>query len=176
MRCKNALLSFLAVVLLQFVSCTSEKQVDRVEAKNETRVDTLYYHEKISLDEEGFALPRKIFKHKTKTNGNLPKNEVINMTLVYEGNYKELVKHTDIDFMTKTDQLKIEKIDNYHFKLFIDKDYSEKTVSMWYYLTPKKNYVMKVYFQDDVVKYPDKTIGSVFIFPVEQNSSTPIND
>ncbi len=169
MRSKNALLSLLAVVLLQLVSCTSEKQVDVVKAKNETRVDTLYYHDKIFLDENGFALPRKIFRHKTKTNGTLPKNEVINMTLVYEGEYKELVKHTDIDFMTRTDQLKIKKIDNYHFKLFIDKDYSEKMVSMWYYLTPKKNYVMKVYFQDDVVKYPNKTVGSAFNFLVEQH-------
>lgn len=169
MRYKNAFSGFLAVVLLQLVSCTSEKQVDIVETENEARVDTLYYQEKIFLDENRFAVPRKIFKHKTKTNGNLPKNEVINMTLVYEGEYKELVKHTDIDLLSKTDQLKIEKIDNYHFKLFIDKDYSEKMISMWYFLTPKKNYVMKVYFQDEVVKYPNKAVGSAFNFPVEQN-------
>ncbi|WP_300663658.1 hypothetical protein [Fluviicola sp.] len=169
MRYKNAFSGFLAAVLLQLVSCTSEKQIDIVEVENETRVDTLYYHEKIFLDENGFALPRKIFKYKAKTNGNLPKNEVIIMTLAYDGEYKELVKHTDIDLLSKTDQLKIEKIDNYHFKLVIDKDYSGKMVSMWYYLTPKKNYVMKVYFQEAVVEYPNKTIGSAFNFPVEQN-------
>lgn len=170
MRYRNTFSGLLATVLLQLVSCTSEKQkqVDVVEAKNEVRIDTLYYHKKIFLDENGFSTPRKIFKHKTKTNGNLPKNEVINMTLVYEGDYKELVKHTDIDLMSKTDQLKIEKIDNYHFRLFIDPNYSEKMISMWYFLTPKENYVMKVYFQEDVVKHPDKTIGSALNFRVEQ--------
>lgn len=171
MRYRNIFSGLLALLLLQLVSCTSEKQkqVDIVKTKNKVQIDTLYYHEKIFMDENGFSLPRKIFKHKTKTNGNLPKNEVINMTLVYKGDYKELVKHTDIDLMSKTDQLKLEKIDNYHFKLFIDPDYSEKMISMWYFLAPKKNYVMKVYFQEDAVEHPDKTIGSVFNFPVEQD-------
>lgn len=158
----------LLLITLFFFSCNSEKQ-SKVEGEVISKVDTLYYHEKIYLDKDGFAQPRKIFKYKSKTKNKLPKNEEILMTLVYEGDFKELVKHMDVDFVPETDKLKIEKIDNYHFKLFINPDYSEQMISMHYYLTPKKNYVMKVYFQDKLVKHPEKTIGASFNQLVEQD-------
>jgi len=132
------------------------------------QVDTLYFHENIYKDKKGFGLPHKSFKYKSKTAIGLPRNEEIIMTLSYEGDYKKLIKHTTTEIYSDSKELEIKKIDDFHFKLFIDSLYADSTITMTYYLIPKKNYVMKVYFQDEVVKYPEKTIGARFIQIVNQ--------
>ena len=157
----------IVLISISIIGCETKKvKTDNVSAN---KVDTLYYHENIFKDKMGFGIPHKTFKYKSKTKDGLPKNEEIIMTLSYEGDYKNLIKHTTTNIYPETDKLKITKIDDYNYKLFIDSGYSERIISMSYYLTPKKNYVMKVYYQDEVVRYPNKTSRTQFNQIVEQN-------
>jgi hypothetical protein len=150
---------------LTFLSCNTEDHKQKQAIDH--HIDTLIYHADIFKDADGYIIPHKTFDFKSKSSRGLPKNEEIIMKLHYKGDYAKLIQHCNTELVPDTNLLLITKIDNTTYTLFIDPAYSDSLISMSYYLTPKKNYVMKVYFQNELVRYPEKTVGAKWIQLVE---------
>ncbi len=130
------------------------------------QVDTLDFHEYTFFNKDSTRNLLKKIKHDKKTNNGLPINDKIVLTLSYKNNFKRIAENTSLDLISESKGLKIKKIDNYNFELFISPVYNEKTVTMGLMMSPKKNFVVKK-GKDLIVKHPEKICICKFCYLVE---------
>lgn len=160
---------FLIGLLLHSCQIKNKKHFKTDYTKNQ--VDTLDFHEYTFFNKDSTRNLLKKIKHDKKTNNELPINDKILLTLSYKNNFKRIAENTSSELISESKGLKIKKIDNYNFELFISPDYNEKTVTMGLMMSPKKNFVLKTYWWKSIIKYPEKISICKFNYIVEKNNN-----
>ena len=144
-------------IFLTLTSCKDKNTNDLTKGNKNEKLDTLILTEDFLMEKDSTRNLIKLFKHKTKTKLGLPTNEKVHFTLVFKNNFLDVVKHTNIELLPLTKNFTIKKLDNYNYELFIRPETNDRIISMSLMLSPKKNYVLKTYFETTIVKFPKKT-------------------
>lgn len=136
---------------LFFASCSNNENINPV--KQENVVDTLYLPEGMYRDTvTNTSNLIRHTTHQTKTEYGLPKNDTILYSVRAKDKLKHVLDHCDM-FMEPADKgFDIQKIDNQHFKIFIHPDYEGETIRMDVSIAPQKGFVLKAYFDKEIIQ------------------------
>jgi sugar-specific transcriptional regulator TrmB len=142
--------------LLILFSCKNEN-LEEVNNNKEKILDTLNFTEFTIITKDTTSNIIKIFKHKTDTKIGRPVNEKINLKLDFKNELKKIAKHSNINLVAVTKKLRIKKIDDFNYEIFIAPNIEDDKIIMNLKMGPKKNYVMKTYWMDSIVRNPSLT-------------------
>jgi hypothetical protein len=153
-----------SVLFCLFFGCQVKQKKENIVSQNIN--DTLFITEITLRGKDEISNIEKEFLYKNN-NLNLPKGETIRLNMKYKRELKELLKNCDVHLIKVDTGLVIRKKDNNNFDLYINKNYSRESVRLDFYVSPKKNYVIKSIYDDKIISFPSKTGICQFMQPVE---------
>lgn len=169
-KCNNLKKIIVFICLTILCSCTEKKHRDLSDQKEQNKIDTLRFPEKIR------DKARLDFKWDKYTPDSLiPRGVWVDLRVNGINEMSKIIMHSNLSLKSKDTLLEVKKISNSEFKIRISKDYSGYLPShggecliLESYIQPKKDYLFESYWLEKGIVYPSWTNLFLHYLPIEE--------